>query len=54
MIATGCRLQRKHTGVGDGAGINLTMISPSHSDGAAAFLLGDVGGEHAVAEHSVF
>lgn len=29
------------------------MISPSHSNGAAAFLLGDVGGQDAVAEHGV-
>lgn len=29
------------------------MISPPHSNGAAALLLGDVGGQHAVAEHGV-
>lgn len=35
------------------AGVDLTVISPSHSDGAAALLLGDVGGEDAVTEHGV-
>lgn len=41
------------TWLGDGAGVDLTVISPSHSNGAAAFLLGDVGGQDAVAEHGV-
>ncbi len=34
-------------------GVDLTVISPPHSNGAAALLLGDVGGQDAVAEHSV-
>lgn len=37
----------------DRTGINLTVISPSHSNGAAALLLGDIGGQNAVAENSV-
>lgn len=39
--------------MGDGAGIDLTVVAPSHPNGAAALLLGDVGGQDAVAEHSV-
>lgn len=43
----------EYTWLGDGAGVDLAVISPSHSNGAAAFLLGDVGGQDAVAEHGV-
>jgi len=39
--------------VRDGAGVDLTVISPAHSDGAAALLLGDVDGQDTVAEDSV-
>ena len=41
------------TGVVDRAGVDLTVVSPAHPDGAAALLLRDVGGEDAVAEHRV-
>lgn len=41
------------TGGEDGAGVDLTVVSPAHPDGAAALLLGDVGGQDAVAEHGV-
>ena len=39
--------------MGDRTGVDLTVVSPSHSNGAAALLLGDVGGQDAVAEHRV-
>lgn len=39
--------------MGDGAGVDLTVIPPSHSNGAAALLLGDVGRQDAVTEHGV-
>lgn len=39
--------------MGDRTGIDLTVISPSHSDGAAALLLGDIGGQDAIAENGV-
>lgn len=39
--------------MGDRTGVDLTVISPSHPNGAAALLLGDVCRQDAVAEHSV-
>lgn len=46
-------LSCKSTWLGDRTGVDLTVISPPHPDGAAALLLGDIGGQDAVAEHSV-
>lgn len=39
--------------MGDGAGVDLTVISPSHSNGAATLLFGDVNSQNAVAEHRI-
>lgn len=41
------------TCVGDRTRIDLTVVSPPHAYGAATLLLGDVGGQDAVAEHGV-
>lgn len=48
-----CTLQCDYTWVGDRTWVDLTVVSPSHSDGAAALLFGDVDGQNAVAEHCV-
>lgn len=50
-LNVGSLLER--TGLGDGTGVDLAVIPPSHSDGAAALLLGDVRGQDTVAEHGV-
>lgn len=42
-----------HTWLRDRAGVDLTVVAPSHSDGAATLLLGDVGGQNTVAENRV-
>lgn len=39
--------------MGDRTRIDLTVVSPPHAYGAATLLLGDVGGQDAVAEHGV-
>lgn len=39
--------------MGDRTRINLAVVSPSHANGTATLLLGDVGDQDAVAEHGV-
>lgn len=39
--------------MGHRAGVDLTVVTPAHSYGAAALLFGDICGQNTVAENSV-
>lgn len=39
--------------VGHRAGVDLTVVAPAHSNGAAALLFGDICGQNTVAENCV-
>lgn len=39
--------------MGHRAGVDLAVVTPAHTDGAAALLFGDVRGQNAVTENSV-